>query len=69
MPQPQPAARTVNLRGAAAEIGVSVDHLARLIAQGELPALRVPGTGRRAGRVLILRTDLEAALKRWREAP
>jgi excisionase family DNA binding protein len=52
----------------AAELGISRNHVWALIAARELPCIRVPSaTGRRAGRVLIARSDLEAALRRWRE--
>jgi excisionase family DNA binding protein len=67
-PSVAPQRRTVTKRDASIELGVSIDHLDRLIARGELPVVRVPGTGRRAGRILILRTDLEAAIEKWRGA-
>ena len=59
---------TLTVVQAARQIGVSNDFLLELIRRGQFPAVRVPGTGRRAtGRLLILKRDVTAALHRWRD--
>ena len=57
--------RHLSVLEVAREIGVSPDHIWRLIGKGELIAMRVPGTGGRTGRVLVARAELERALLRW----
>ena len=57
--------RNLSVAAAAAEIGCSVDHVWQLIRSRELDVIRVPGAGRRAGRVLVPRRGLEKALRSW----
>jgi excisionase family DNA binding protein len=54
------------VRQAAEQLACSADHVRNLIAAGYLPAVKVPGTGKRAARVLVLPADLARAIESWR---
>lgn len=61
--QTRPQKRVLRLRDVAIELNCSHDTLARYIASGALPTIRLP-SGRRA----ILREDLDAAIARWKDS-
>jgi excisionase family DNA binding protein len=50
----------------ARRLACSPDHVLNLIAVGHLPAVRVPGTGKRAGRVMVMPSDLARCIEQWR---
>lgn len=50
----------------ARRLACSPDHVLNLIAVGHLPAVRVPGTGKRAGRVMVMPADLERCIQQWK---
>jgi excisionase family DNA binding protein len=50
----------------ARRLACSPDHVLNLIAVGHLPAVRVPGTGKRAGRVMVMPADLERCIEDWK---
>lgn len=50
----------------ARRLACSPDHVLNLIASGHLPAVRVPGTGKRAGRVMVMPADLERCIEQWK---
>jgi excisionase family DNA binding protein len=53
----------------ARRLACSPDHVLNLIASGHLPAVRVPGIGRRAGRIMIMSGDLERCIEQWKARP
>jgi excisionase family DNA binding protein len=62
------AGRFVSVKDAAHELGISTDMVRRLIASGDLRAMRIPnGDGDRARRVLIPRAELERRIAAWTE--
>jgi excisionase family DNA binding protein len=53
----------------AERLGCSDDHVRNLIARRIIPAVFVPGIGRRVGRVIVLAEDFEACVRQWKERP
>jgi excisionase family DNA binding protein len=64
--QTLPEERPLTVKETAARLACSPDHVLNMIARGDLPAVRVPGLGKRAARVLVLPADLAAAMQAWR---
>jgi excisionase family DNA binding protein len=54
--------RLLTVKEAAQALRLSRNGLLRLIARGELRAIRYPGTGKRAAKVVIRESDLLAFL-------
>jgi excisionase family DNA binding protein len=54
--------RLLTVKEAAQALRLSRNGLLRLIARGELRAIRYPGTGKRAAKVVIRENDLSAFL-------
>ena len=63
---PKAARRFLFIPDVQSETGLSRDAIARLFALRELTPIRVPGRGTHAKRILISRSDLEAAIDRWK---
>jgi excisionase family DNA binding protein len=57
--------RPFTVQQAAEQLCCSGDHIRNLISSGQLRAVRVPGLGRRAARVLVMQSDLDAAIRAW----
>jgi excisionase family DNA binding protein len=62
-PTVHPNARLLTIAQAATEFGITSGTLRRLIANGELPSVRIPGIRR----VNIDRRDLERLIGAWKE--
>lgn len=58
----------LTLQEVAEQLACSADHVRNLIAIGHLACVRVPGVGRRAGRVLVMQDDLNDAIRTWRSS-
>jgi excisionase family DNA binding protein len=59
--------RPYRIADVAERLGCSDDHVRNLIGKDILPAVRVPGIGRRAGLFVVLPEDFEACVRRWKE--
>lgn len=59
--------RPYRIRDIAERLGCSDDHVRNLIARQIIPAVFVPGIGRRVGRVIVLPQDFEACVRQWKE--
>ena len=53
----------------ARRLACSPDHVLNLIAKGLLPACRVPGLGKRTGRIVVMPADLERCIEEWKARP
>ena len=53
----------------ARRLACSPDHVLNIIAKGHLPACRVPGLGKRAGRIVVMPADLERCIEEWKARP
>jgi hypothetical protein len=58
--------RGLTKEAVALRLACSPDHVLNLIAAGKSPAVRVPGVGRRTGRILVLPGDLERCVEQWK---
>jgi excisionase family DNA binding protein len=63
------AIRPYRIGELAERLGCSDDHVRNLIARNIIPAVFVPGIGRRIGRVIVLPEDFDACVRQWKERP